>query len=69
MYAQPGTRVVELVPVHTFSWVFSVLAVRSGLDHHVLVGTEPVAPGRLRSWQIDADQVVDVDRLRELVRA
>ena len=67
-YARPGTRVVELVPVHTFSWVFPLLAVRSGLDHHVLVGTEPVAPGRLRSWQVDADQVVDVARLRELVR-
>lgn len=68
MYAQSGTRVVELVPIHTFSWVFPVLGVRGGLDHHVLVGTEPVAPGRLRSWQIDADQVVDVARLRELVR-
>lgn len=67
-YARPGTRVVELVPVHTFSWVFSVLAVRGDLDHHVLVGTEPVAPGWLRSWQSDADQVVDVARLSELVR-
>ena len=68
VYARPGTRVVELAPVHTFNWTFPVLAVRGRLDHHVLVGTEPVAPGRLRSWQIDADQVVDVARLRELVR-
>ena len=67
-YAQPGARVVELVPIHTFSWVFSVLAVRGDLDHHVLVGTEPVAPVWFRSWQADADQVVDVARLRDLVR-
>jgi hypothetical protein len=33
----------------------------------MLVGTEPTVPRRFWSWQIDADQVVDVERLGQLL--
>jgi capsular polysaccharide biosynthesis protein len=67
VYCRPGTRVIELLGVNTVNWVFAARSWSCGVEHEVLAGTEPTAPPSLWSWQVDADQVVDVARLIELV--
>ena len=66
-FARPGTRVVELVGANTLNWVISPLSWTAGLEHDVLVGVEPTPARRFWTWQRDADQIVDVDRLARLV--
>ena len=67
VFCRPGTRVIELLGVNTVNWVFASRSWSCGVEHEVLVGTEPTAPPSLWSWQVDADQVVDITRLIELV--
>lgn len=67
VFSRPGTRVIELLGVNTVNWVFASRSWSCGVEHEVLVGTEPTAPPSLWSWQVDADQVVDITRLIELV--
>jgi glycosyl transferase family 61 len=69
VFARPGTRVIELVGANTLNWVYSPLSWAAGLEHDVLVGVEPTPSPAFWTWQRDADQVVDVDRLRRLVDA
>ena len=49
------------------NWVFSPLSWAAGLEHDILVGVEPSPPLPYWTWQRDADQIVDVERLGLLV--
>jgi capsular polysaccharide biosynthesis protein len=66
-FARPGTRVVELCGANTVSWMYGIASGRAGLDYDLLLGTEPTVPRPWWSWQLDADQVVDVERLGHLL--
>jgi capsular polysaccharide biosynthesis protein len=66
-FAMPGTRVVELLGANTLTWMFAAISARGGLRHDVVVGIEPAPPPWLWSWQIDADQMVDVGRLARVI--
>src|SRR3954470_24223183 len=69
VFARPGTHVIELVGANTLNWVYSPLSWAAGLEHDILVGVEPTPSPAFWTWQRDADQVVDVERLRQLVDA
>jgi capsular polysaccharide biosynthesis protein len=66
-FARPGTRVIELCGANTVSWMYGIASGRAGLDYDLLLGTEPTVPRPWWSWQVDADQVVDVERLCQLL--
>ena len=67
VFARPGTRVIELCSANCVSWMYAIASGRAGLDYDLLLGTEPTVPRRFWSWQLDADQVVDVERLERLL--
>jgi len=66
-FARPGTRVVELCGANTVSWMYGIAAGRAGFDYDLLLGSEPTVPRPWWSWQLDADQIVDVERLSRLL--
>jgi hypothetical protein len=66
-FARPGTHAVELVGANTLNWIYSPLSWAAGLEHDIVVGVEPTPPLPFWTWQRDADQIVDVDRLARLV--
>jgi len=67
VFARPGTSVIELVGANTLNWVYSPLSWTAGFEHDILVGVEPTPLPAFWTWQRDADQLVDVVRLGELV--
>jgi Glycosyltransferase 61 len=67
VFARPGTHAVELVGANTLNWVYAPLSWAAGLEHDVVVGVEPTPLRPFWTWQRDADQIVDVDRLVRLV--
>jgi capsular polysaccharide biosynthesis protein len=67
VFARPGTHVIELIGANTLNWIFPPLSWAAGLEHDILVGTEPTPPPPFWTWQKDGDQIVDVVRLSQLV--
>jgi hypothetical protein len=67
VFSRPGTAVIELMGTNTASSAFAFLAWRRGLDYQMIMGTEPAPPERWWTWQIDADTMVDVRRLKNCV--
>jgi len=49
------------------SWMYGIAAGRAGFDYDLLLGSEPTVPRPWWSWQLDADQIVDVERLSRLL--
>jgi len=67
VYARPGTHSVELIGANTLNWVYAPLSWAAGLEHDLVIGVEPAPPLPFWTWQRDADQIVDVERLGRLV--
>jgi capsular polysaccharide biosynthesis protein len=67
VFARPGTHVVELIGANTLNWVYSPLSWAAGLEHDIVVGLEPTPTPAFWTWQRDADQLVDVERLTSLL--
>jgi len=67
VFSRRGTHVIELIGANTVNWVFAARSWSCGLEHDVLVGIEPTPPPALWSWQSDADQLVDLERLGQLL--
>jgi capsular polysaccharide biosynthesis protein len=67
VFARPGTRVIELCSANCVTWMYAIASVRAGFDYDLLVGIEPTVPKPFWSWQVDADQVVDLERLAQLL--
>ena len=64
VFCRPGTAVIELLGPNTATAAFTFLAWRRGLEYHMIMGTEPTPPERWRTWQVDADTVVNVRELK-----
>ncbi len=72
VFAQPGTRVIELMPANFVPLdrpTHHVLGTRRGARYDVLIGIERALPRWAWIGLGDADQVVDVDRLTALLDA
>ena len=67
VFARPGTRVIELVGANTLNWVYSPLSWAAGFEHDIVVGVEPTPSPAFWTWQRDADQIVDVERLTSIL--
>ncbi|NAZ85549.1 glycosyltransferase family 61 protein [Kineococcus indalonis] len=67
LYGPEGSHVVEITPSSLSYPTFHKLAGVAGLHHHVLPGTEPALPWRLRFLDNDADVVADVPALAHLL--
>ena len=67
LYCPPGAHVVEIAPSGLSYPTFHKLAAVADLHHHVLPGTEPALPWRLRFLDNVADVVADVPALARLL--
>jgi hypothetical protein len=69
VFAEPGTRVVEILPANNPQPFFWHLADRVGLEYQAIVGCEPALRRRHAIPMNDADVLVDMSELQRAVEA